>query len=129
MREQTQWWLQTAQRDLDAARVLIAQGLFEAAAFHCHQATEKALKAVFVERGISEKTHSGVELLSRLRQEGIDVSEDRFYQVRKLDRSYIDSRYPNGVGGPPERFYDQRTAEELLGWAQSVMDFAKSNLS
>ncbi len=129
MREQTQWWLQTSQRDLDVARTLIDRGYCDSASFHCQQAAEKALKAIFVERGESERTHSGVELLVKLRESGLEISDELFHRVRRLDRSYIDSRYPNGVGGPPENFYDEKTAEELFAWALSVMEFAKSNLS
>lgn len=90
--------------------------------------SEKSLKALFVEQGVTERTHSGLELLSRLRQGGLQVSDDLFHQVRKLDRSYIDSRYPSGLG-QPERLYDQKTAAELYQWAQSVMAFVQSNLS
>ncbi|MBI3928033.1 MAG: HEPN domain-containing protein [Armatimonadetes bacterium] len=129
MREQTEWWLQTAQQDLDVARTLIERSYFAAAAFHCQQASEKALKAVFVERGQNERSHSNLELLANLRQQGLAIDDELFHRARKLDRSYIDSRYPNGIGGPPQDFYDQKTAEELLEWAFSVMDFAKSNLS
>jgi HEPN domain-containing protein len=76
-----------------------------------------------------ERTHSGLELLSMLKHQGLSISDSMFHQVRKLDRSYIDSRYPNAVGGPPASYYDQQTAEELMKWAQSVMDFVRSNLS
>jgi len=120
--------MQTANRDLEAARLLAEGGLFELASFHCHQAAEKSLKALFVEQGVTERTHSGLELLSRLRQEGLVVSDELFHQVRKLDRSYIDSRYPTGVAAP-EHLYDQKTSEELYQWAESVMAFVRSNLS
>lgn len=62
--------------------------------------------------GVTERTHSGFELLSGLRQEGLTISDDLFHQVCKIDRSYIDSRYPSGVAG-----------------AQSVMAFVQSNLT
>ena len=129
MREPTAWWLQTSERDLDVARLLIDQGYHETAAFHCQQACVKALKALFVEQGESERSHSILELLTRLRQTGLEISEELFHPARKLDRSYLDSRYPNALGGPPEKFYDEKTSRELVEWAQSVMDFAKSNLS
>lgn len=128
MRDQTEWWLNTARRDLSAARLLEDGGLFELAAFHCHQAAEKALKAYFVEQGQNERTHSSLELLSRLQQEGIKVDEPLFHRARKLDRSYIDSRYPSSVGSP-DKLYDLSTVKELIQWAESVMAFVQSNLS
>lgn len=127
VREQTRWWLQAARRDLEAAGLLVQGGIYELASFHCHQAAEKSLKALFVERGVTERTHSGLELLSRLRQDGLKITDELFHQVRKLDRSYIDSRYPSGVTAP-EHLYDRKTAEELYQWAQSVMAFVQSNL-
>ncbi len=128
VRDQTGWWLQADRRDLEAAELLVQGGIYELASFHCHQAAEKSLKALFVERGVTERTHSGLELLSRLRQDGLQISDDLFHQVRKLDRSYIDSRYPSGVTAP-EHLYDKKTAEELYQWAQSVMAFVQSNLT
>ena len=49
--------------------------------------------------------------------------------LRRLDRSYIDSRYPNGVGGPPETFYDRPMVEELQACCQRVMEWVRSRLS
>ncbi|MHB2017152.1 MAG: HEPN domain-containing protein [Candidatus Xenobia bacterium] len=48
--------------------------------------------------------------------------------LRRLDRSYIDSRYPNGAGGPPSKFYDDTILEELFACCRRVMDFVKSKL-
>ena len=81
MREQTGWWLQAAHRDFEAARLLVEGGIYELASFHCHQAAEKARKALFVERRVTERTHSGLELRSRLRQDGLQVSDELFHQV------------------------------------------------
>ncbi len=41
MRPEAEWWLAAGERDLTAAKVLLREGVFEAAAFHCQQAAEK----------------------------------------------------------------------------------------
>lgn len=129
MRDASAQWLRAAERDLDSAEVLFERGIFEHAAFHCQQAAEKALKALYVESGEHPRTHSGLELLVDLRRRGHEVPEDLYVLIRRLDRSFIDSRYPNGVGPGPDQLYDRPAAEDLLQCAKAVMEFVKSNLS
>ncbi len=57
------------------------------------------------------------------------MSEDLFASVRRLDRSFIDTRYPNGVGTGPDQLYDQALAKELMDCCRLVMEFVKSSLS
>lgn len=105
------------------------KAIYEHAAFHCQQACEKALKALYVEQGEHPRTHSGTELLVGLRARGLTVSEELFACVRRLDRSFIDTRYPNGVGTGPDQLYDQALAKELMDCCRLVMEFVKSSLS
>ena len=57
-------WLQIAQEDLKAAKVLLKHELFGTVAYHCQQACEKALKGylAFKKQEIL-KTHDLVKLL------------------------------------------------------------------
>ncbi|HTE86438.1 MAG TPA: HEPN domain-containing protein [Dehalococcoidia bacterium] len=58
-------WLEIAERDLRGA-MLIRQspGLFDLAAFHCHQAAEKALKGYLTQHDSPfRRTHDLTELL------------------------------------------------------------------
>lgn len=129
MNEETQRWLDTADRDRGMAQMLAEGGYFEGAAFHCQQAVEKVLKALFVAGGEWERTHSGVELLSGLRRLDVSPPEDVWTDTRKLDRAYISSRYPGSPGGRPEDLYDRKSTEELLACCDRVMEWAKSVLS
>jgi len=43
-----------------------------------------------------------------------------------VDLHYIDARYPNGVGGPPERFYDRAIAEEAMAALGKLRAFAEA---
>ncbi|MBI3927242.1 MAG: HEPN domain-containing protein [Armatimonadetes bacterium] len=129
MEAETRWWWDTAQNDLDTARILLEAGKHANAAFHLQQAAEKALKALLRELGERERTHSSVELMVRLEKLGIEFPEGFDTPLRKLDRCFIDTRYPNGVGGPPERLYNREIVEDLLACCQLVTEFVKSKLS
>lgn len=109
--------------------MLAEGGIFEGAAFHCQQAAEKALKAVYVASGEWERTHSNVELLSSLRKLEISPPEETWRDARALDRAYIASRYPGAPGVRPEDLYDRKTAEELMACCDRVMAWARSVLS
>jgi HEPN domain-containing protein len=129
VREQTRWWWQTAESDWDAAQTLGSAANYANAAFHLQQAAEKALKALLCEHGERTVTHSCVELMVMLERLGEKFPEKLDTDLRRLDRSYIDSRYPNGVGGPPSNFYDEVLFQELVECCRRAMEFVRSRLS
>jgi len=106
------------------ARELCGKEFFEGAAFHCQQAGEKALKAVLVSKKLFDHTHSCDRLLSVLEEHGLEVIGVRT-EARRLDIHYIPSRYPNGVGGPPENFYDEEILEDIIKAAETIITWAK----
>ncbi|MEW6283564.1 MAG: HEPN domain-containing protein [Candidatus Eremiobacterota bacterium] len=129
MEAEARWWLETAENDLDTARILLEAGKHANAAFHLQQATEKALKALLRELGERERTHSSVEVMVRLERLGVRFPDGFDTPLRKLDRCFIDTRYPNGVGGPPEMFYNRTIVEELMECCVRVMEFVRSKLN
>lgn len=129
MRAETERWLAAAERDLVTAALLLDSGIYEHCAFHCQQAAEKALKALLAENGRAERTHSSVQMMVELERMGFRFPEGMDTELRRLDRSFTDSRYPNGIGAAPEDLYDRREAEEHLAWARRAMEFVKSSLS
>ena len=122
-RPEVSWWWRAAQRDQEMARTLLAAGYLEGAAFHAQQAAEKALKALLAAHGNSGRTHASVHLLTALHGVGVDVPAAVHAAAKRLDLHYINARYPNGVGGAPEDFYDQALAEELLAYMETVQMF------
>jgi HEPN domain-containing protein len=100
--------------------------LFEGVAFHAQQAAEKGLKAATIATGhLWERTHSCVDLLEALENEGFSVPPEVHEAAQRLDGQYLISRYPNGAGGPPHRLYNSRIARELLDAAERVLAFAR----
>lgn len=124
MREEVQWWIDAAHRDTEMADTLLDRGFFEGAAFHYQQAAEKYLKsAALVIKAAWLKTHSCTAILEGLHAHGASVPDAVMTAARKLDAHYIPSRYPNGVGGAPERFYDRAIAEECLQACRRIRDY------
>ena len=121
VRPESEWWYEAARRDLAMAESLFREGFFEGVAFHAQQSAEKSLKGLLLERGESARTHSCVDLLDRLRAVGDAASEDLLGKARALDRDYVPSRYPNGVGGEPGKFYDREAAESSLARAREIV--------
>lgn len=129
MEERVRWWVQTADADWRTAEVLLSHGIHANAAFHLQQAAEKSLKAVLTAHGERDTGHSGLHLMVQLERLGEKFPAEMAADLRRLDRCYIDSRYPNGVGGPPEDFYDAAMLEELMRCCRRVMDWSRSRLS
>ena len=126
-RPEAAWWLDAAQRDEAMARSLSEDTFYEGASFHLQQAAEKYLKALAVSLGERARTHSCVRLLTEL-QEQVAVSPQLLTDARKLDPHYINSRYPNGAGGPPREQYDERIVEELSGCLERIKHFVSTTL-
>jgi HEPN domain-containing protein len=89
-------WLQKAEQDLVAARVLLKNNppVLEPACFHCQQAVEKALKAFLVLKGISfEEVHNLTYLMVLC-----ELQEPNFASLRdmaeKLSPYAVKIRYP-----------------------------------
>jgi len=128
MRQQTGWWLAASDRDMVSAEALLREGVYEGVAFHCQQSAEKALKAALVEHRLMARSHSCVEICQSLAEQEIRVPSAVLEASRRLDLHYTASRYPNGVGGAPQDFYDRPLAEECVRWANCIRQFAKSSL-
>jgi HEPN domain-containing protein len=128
VRDEARWWWDTAQGDLSAARLLLDAGQFNLCAFHAQQAAEKALKAALAARGTAHRGHACIELLETLGGIGVSVATDLEHAARRLDLHYVQSRYPNGLGGDPTRYYDHAMAQECLVQAQQLLDFARNLL-
>lgn len=125
-REQVRWWLRTAEGDLEGARLLLEGGRHNLVAFHAQQAAEKALKAVLAARGHSLRTHAATELLTSLRDLGVSAPDELSNAARRLDLHYIQSRYPNGLGGDPTTYYDEEIARESVELAERFLRYARS---
>ncbi len=129
MREEVTWWLETARHDLNSARVLTQAAEYANAAFHCQQAAEKALKALLLARRQVSRSHSCVELLELLLEAQAENYQELKGMAAKLDRQYIQARYPNAIAGVPNRLYDRAFIEELTQCAVKLIEVVESELA
>jgi len=128
-REASEWW-RSALVDLEVAERMLNQGYFNYAAFLSHQAVEKALRALIIERlrVLPPKIHNLVELASALRDAGVDVGEV-LDDIKDLNPHYLTSRYPDAANGVPSEIYTRRVAAQCLTMARRVLSWAERLLS
>ncbi len=111
MKKSTKKWLKFAEQDLKDAEALFEKERYFGCIYHCHQAVEKALKAVFVEKGKTiPRVHDLPDLLKRSQMR---YSEEILDFLEELDPYYSPVRYPD----VPERAsleFKKERAEQIL---------------
>jgi HEPN domain-containing protein len=127
-------WLHQAQADLAQAQLSADAGHHEWACFACHQAAEKALKALHLHHGQQIWGHG----LGRSFQDlpaGVGASlagnvtdlEDR---LRVLDALYIPTRYPDSLPeGAPTDHFGRLQSQDALSHARAVVDAIRAAMA
>lgn len=129
MAERSADWMDQAHRDLEHARSDIAGGFYEWACFSCHQAAEKAIKAVFQKLGAEAWGHALDELLHAL-ERAHPVPEEIMEAAVEVDKGYIPTRYPNAhPSGAPHQKYTRREAERMVADAERIVRFCEGVLA
>ncbi len=117
------WWRQ-AEEDLVTARANLEMGRYYACAFFSQQASEKALKALYLkQRRELFLSHDMTEMVRDLNAPS-NVRE----AAARLTPHYIISRYPNAANAVPADMYTKGMAEEALSWAGEIMGWVESIL-
>ena len=115
-------WLAQAERDLDAARYLLAGARYDAACFACQQAAEKALKAILIWLdGDRPRTHQIGALLAEVTTHRNDAPAT-LGDIAALDPYYVTTRYPDAIGGsvPGTTFFEPETQLALERAARAI---------
>lgn len=119
-------WLRQAEADLKAARDSLKTKHCEWACFQAQQAAEKAAKALLESHGQAIRGHSVLMLVKQIR----GVPQAHFHAAATLDKYYIPTRYPNGFDmGSPMDYFDQKTAQQAIRYAQMLVAFVKKELT
>ncbi|MCP4398041.1 MAG: HEPN domain-containing protein, partial [bacterium] len=95
MSDRSKDWFAQSVRDLRHARHSKEGEDYEWACFAAQQAAEKAAKAIYERLGLDGWGHSVKQLLETLAERESIPEELREAGIR-LDRFYIQTRYPNG---------------------------------
>lgn len=114
---------------MKVARLLLADGdgrgfACQVAVFHCHQAVEKFLKALLVNRGIiPQKIHDLPALLSKLDR---DAPREIQRGIEELNPHYLYPRYPDLKFMPSFHFtYNKRNVGHLLDTTETICRWLK----
>ena len=120
-------WLHQAHSDLDLAAVSAAAGHHEWACFACHQAVEKALKALHLHHGQQAWGHglgrSWRELPPVVGAALAEARSDLEDRLRILDALYIPTRYPDSLpDGAPSDHFGRLQSDDAQRHARSIVD-------
>lgn len=130
-KEEALRWLIQAKDEFEDADEIRKRGRYYIALFHFQQSAEKALKAYLYYKSQSIEsfyTHSIDELINIISE--FDSDFIKIKDAKKLDRYYIQTRYPNGLpGGIPSRHFDDpKEAEEAMTLAKMVINLVESKI-
>ena len=114
-------WLRQARNDLALAQLARDNGFLAQSCYYASQGADKALKGALLELGIEPPhTHVLNDLVRRLEEAGLDVSELCELPLRSLSRMAIQSRYPLDAT-PPSDLFDPGDADQALSCAHQVL--------
>ncbi len=121
-------WIRQAHADLKLANEARKAGSFEWSCFAAQQASEKALKGLFLAKGMEAWGHSLTGLLGELRRT-LPRADSLIESAKVLDKHYIPTRYPNGFdSGAPTDFYTDSEARDAIQHAEKIIKFCSSLL-
>lgn len=129
MKETTEQWLRAAEDDLRVvARIASDDYLTHMVAFHSQQCIEKCCKAIIEEYDLG---HIRVHNLGRLFEiVGPKVRLDAdVVLIEKMDKLYIDARYPGELGLLPDGKPTRADAQGFYDCAKSVYGQVKQALN
>ena len=125
MRKEVLDWLNAAEDDPETAKILFSQEVYYACAFYCQQASEKALKAIFIlKNNKGSQLHNIIALA-----EDVSAPEKIVSACRKINPHYVQTRYPDAANAIPKDAYSDEMAEELLEKAKEVFEWAEKQTS
>ncbi len=122
-------WVRQAARDIEQAEDSRKAGRHEWACFACHQAAEKAVKALHLHLGQEAWGHVVAKLLREL-PKTVAIPADLVERGRVLDNFYIPSRYPNSHSeGAPFEHYGALQSEEGIRYAREILEFVRARMA
>lgn len=116
-------WFKQAEYDFGTARAMYRARRYIYAAYMCHLAVEKALKAIFVEKTgqIPPKTHN-LNYLFRLVQVELPEKQKEFLGV--LNLAGVSSRYPEDLEQAFKN-YPRKVVKDYLRQGRAVIQWLK----
>jgi HEPN domain-containing protein len=128
MKEIAEHWLNAAQDDLRVmARIVTDESLTHMVAFHAQQCIEKSLKAIMEQYELGHiRIHNLARLLEIVRPRMALNTEAVL--IEKLDKLYIDARYPAELGLLPNGKPTLVDARQFYDLAQEIHTAVRTHL-
>lgn len=130
MKKITKKWLEYVKADLEGAEVLFKSAKshwsYQLCVWHCHQAMEKVLKAVIVEKnGEIKKVHDLVKLT---KDSELELPRDFQEYIDKLNPHYQPPRYPDIPYKGPIFRYTKEIARSHLNKTKEIILWIEKKL-
>lgn len=125
MKEEVKKWMEQANADINAAKKNLEIKIYYVSVQCSHQATEKALKAIFIEKHnkMPEKTHDLIKL-----GKNVDIPEGYYEALYELNPEWIPSKYPDASGIAPVKNYDASSARLHLNKARKILTWVRKEI-
>jgi HEPN domain-containing protein len=125
MKKIVQNWIEFAKEDLRNAQILFEKKSFKGCSWHCHQAIEKILKAIIIQKGKRpRKIHDLIELLKDTK---IKLPEDLMNFLEELNLHYLPPRYPD-VYEQMKKIYRPKNIQRVLKLTKTLFLWLKNYL-
>lgn len=123
-------WLKSALDDLESVKMIIQNpNLTNIVAFHAQQCIEKVFKAISEENNLkTQKIHDLVKLYGDVRGYLPPELKIDLDMLDKLNKLYIDSRYPSDLGLLPYGKPTLADAKMFYQFAKEIFDKVKAFL-
>jgi len=117
-------WMARAQGDLALAKSpLPEKGFYEDLCYHCQQAAEKAIKAIYQHKGWTFRyTNDLDDLLTGLNRQEVKIPQD-VEEAAVLTNFAWETRYPGFHEPVTEGEYQEalNQAERVIAWAEQMI--------
>jgi HEPN domain-containing protein len=112
-------WMEKAEHDLNTARINLQQKIYDASAFFCQQAVEKALKALYIKKFRRLfKTHDLYLLGKRL-----DLPKELLEVCDEISSLYVETRYPDSYAE-----FNKEKVSKTIQKAKEVIKWVKKKI-
>ena len=122
MKKETKEWLEYADENLQSAKILLDNHLYNPSLQNVQQTIKKYLKAVCIEYNLGLlKTHSIFKLKSLIEQElniSLNISDE---EIDLIDSIYLSSKYPVG-SVLPDFMPDENICKKSLNIAKNLKE-------
>ncbi len=112
VRKTIEYWIRSAEYDLDVANSLFENKKYHYALFFGHLAIEKILKGIFVKKKLEHAPFShSLTILSR--EAELDIDGERLEKLAEFMEFYIEGRYPRDMEAVLRKCSENYTREKL----------------